>query len=95
MKGEGRGGRNCELVLGALSKLRKGVTLLSFGTDGVDGNSGSGGAIGDAESLRSDIGEFLERNDSASYFERDGSLSVTGPTGTNVGDVVILAVRKE
>lgn len=95
VKGGGRGGRNCELVLGALPKLSKGVTLLSFGTDGVDGNSNAGGAIGDAGSIRSDVNEFLESNDSASYFEREDSLIVTGPTGTNVGDVIILAVRKE
>jgi glycerate 2-kinase len=95
VKGRGRGGRNCELVLGALPKLSKGVTLLSFGTDGVDGNSNAGGAIGDAASFRSDASEFLERNDSASYFEREDSLIVTGPTGTNVGDIVMMAVRRE
>ena len=95
VKGEGIGGRNSELVLGALPKLCKGVTILSFGTDGVDGNSDAGGAIGDMGSFRSDAYDFLERNDSASYFGRDDSLIVTGPTGTNVGDIVILAVRKE
>jgi glycerate 2-kinase len=95
VKGRGRGGRNCELVLGALPKLSKGVTLVSFGTDGVDGNSNAGGAIGDAASFRSDASEFLERNDSASYFEREDSLIVTGPTGTNVGDIVMMAVRRE
>ncbi|HUV24968.1 MAG TPA: MOFRL family protein, partial [Methanomassiliicoccales archaeon] len=95
VKGEGIGGRNSELVLGALPKLCRGVTILSFGTDGVDGNSDAGGAIGDMGSFRSDAYDFLERNDSASYFGRDDSLIVTGPTGTNVGDIVILAVRKE
>lgn len=95
VKGGGRGGRNCELVMGALPKLSKGVTLLSFGTDGVDGNSDAGGAIGDVASFRSDADEFLERNDSASYFDREDSLITTGPTGTNVGDIMILAVRKE
>ena len=95
VKGDGRGGRNSELVLGSLSKLVEGVTILSFGTDGVDGNSRAGGAIADKDSLASDIATFLMRNDSASYFEREGGLIITGPTGTNVGDVVILAVRKE
>ena len=95
VKGGGRGGRNTELVLGALQKLVPGVTILSFGTDGVDGNSESGGAIADIRSLRGDWPDFMERNDSASYFSREGGLIITGPTGTNVGDIILLAVRKE
>ena len=93
--GNGEGGRNSELVLGALQKLVPGVTMLSFGTDGVDGSSAGGGAIADIGSRRPDWSDFLERNDSAGYFKRDGGLIVTGPTGTNVGDIVLLAVRKE
>lgn len=95
VRGKGRGGRNSELVLSALARLLDGVTIASFGTDGIDGNSKAGGAMADSGSLRSDWLDFLENNDSARYFEREGSLMVTGPTGTNVGDIIILAVRKE
>jgi glycerate-2-kinase len=93
--GDGRGGRNSELVLGALHKLVPGVTMLSFGTDGVDGRSVGGGALADMDSLSDDWRDFMERNDSVSYFEREGGLMITGPTGTNVGDMILLAVRKE
>ncbi len=92
--GDGKGGRNSELVLGSLSILVPEVTILSFGTDGVDGNSDGGGAIADIGSKREDWPDFLVRNDSASYLRREGDLIVTGPTGTNVGDMILLAVRK-
>ena len=95
VKGQGRGGRNCELVLSSLQDLDEGVTTLSFGTDGIDGSSDAGGAIGDRGTWKEDAPAFLENNDSASYFEREGGLIVTGPTGTNVGDIVlVMASRK-
>lgn len=94
VKGLGTGGRNTELVLGALSKMRKGFTLLSFGTDGIDGISEAGGAIADSRS-GDHVQRYLDNNDSASYFRRYGGLIVTGPTGTNVGDIILLAARRK
>jgi glycerate 2-kinase len=91
--GKGRGGRNCELVMGAISKMNEKGTVLSFGTDGLDGNSGAGGGIADRSSLNDDLWDFLRDNDSATYLEREGCLVVTGPTGTNVGDVVLIGIR--
>ncbi|MDD1767678.1 MAG: glycerate kinase, partial [Methanomassiliicoccales archaeon] len=93
--GKGKGGRNCELVLSALQDLDERITMLSFGTDGIDGSSEAGGAIGDAKAWKDDAPAFLENNDSASYFDREGGLILTGPTGTNVGDVIlVIASRK-
>lgn len=93
--GKGKGGRNCELVLSALQDLDESITMLSFGSDGIDGSSEAGGAIGDAKTWKDDAAAFLENNDSASYFDREGGLILTGPTGTNVGDVVlVMASRK-
>ena len=94
VKGRGKGGRNCELVLSALQDLDEGVAVLSFGTDGIDGSSGAGGAMGDGGDWKDDAPAFLENNDSASYFEREGGLIVTGPTGTNVGDVVLVMASR-
>ncbi len=94
VRGGGRGGRNCELVLSAAQKLGAGLTVLSFGTDGIDGTSGAGGAIGDRSTWSEDAFGFLADNDSARYLGQRGGLIVTGPTGTNVGDVILTAVGK-
>lgn len=96
VRGKGKGGRNCEFVLGALLELEKGITILSFGTDGIDGNTDAGGAIADCHVFAKEAVEYLANNDSYSYFKKHRGLIFTGPTGTNVGDIVLLAVsRKE
>jgi glycerate 2-kinase len=101
VKGKGRGGRNQEFVLSAARKLREemdGVVIASFGTDGVDGNSEAAGAIADGSTtsrgkqLGVDVDDFLENNDSNSYFERLADSIVTGPTGSNVNDVFIAVI---
>jgi len=94
VRGSGKGGRNTELVLGALTRLKPGITLLSVGTDGVDGSSGAAGAIVDCEDRREDMMDYLENNDSATYLAREDCLIETGPTGTNVCDIVILAASE-
>ncbi len=95
VEGSGIGGRNTELVLASLLKLEEGVTVLSFGTDGLDGKSEAGGAIADVGSRAPDFQEFLENNDSASFFKREGGLIFTGETGTNVGDIMMLGARRK
>jgi glycerate 2-kinase len=100
VRGEGRGGRNLETALRcaiALDKAATGehVTILSAGTDGVDGNSPAAGAIADettvarARDLGLDPDEFLAHSDSYSFFARLNDLIVTGPTLTNVRDLRI------
>ena len=96
VRGDGRGGRNQELALAVVEAL-EGIpaVLISCGTDGIDGNSDAAGAIVDGETIARarakglDPKSFLERNDSFAFFEALGDLIVTGPTGTNVGDVQI------
>jgi glycerate-2-kinase len=95
VKGEGKGGRNCELVLSSIQDLNEGITMLSFGTDGIDGSSDAGGAIGDRGTWKDDGPAFLENNDSASFFEREGGLIMTGPTGTNVGDIILIMTSRK
>ncbi|MEM2979047.1 MAG: MOFRL family protein [Methanomassiliicoccales archaeon] len=95
VKGRGRGGRNCELVLSALFELEDGITLLSLGTDGIDGNTDAAGAIADASMFREEASRFLANNDSYSYFLKYGGLIFTGATGTNVCDIVLLAVSRK
>ena len=101
VRGNGKGGRNQELCLSALKSLKglDRVAVLSAGTDGIDGNSDAAGAVVDVSTLKLskdfDIDEFLNRNDSNSFFKVAGGLIKTGVTGTNVMDVVIVLIGRE
>jgi glycerate 2-kinase len=96
--GEGQGGRNQELALAAALELdgAQDVMLVSFATDGDEGMTGAAGAVVTGETLtRSralglDARDFLHRNDSHTFFAALDDLLVTGPTGTNVNDLVLL-----
>jgi hydroxypyruvate reductase len=97
VRGKGLGGRNQEFVLAALAALEgtRGVTIFSAGTDGLDGPTDAAGAIAEtSRSLAPDARRYLDDNDSYHFFERQGGLIKTGPTGTNVMDVRILLVEK-
>jgi glycerate-2-kinase len=80
-------------VQGGVAGL-KNTTIISFSTDGVGGPTDAAGAVADgftiqrAEQLGLDPAVYLENNDSYSFFKEIGDLVVTGPTGTNVMDVV-------
>jgi glycerate 2-kinase len=94
----GRGGRNQEVALSAVRGLRgvDGTAIAAMGTDGVDGNSIAAGAIVDgrtalrAKKRKLDPEVFLDRNDSYEFFRRLNDALITGPTGTNVGDIYLL-----
>lgn len=98
--GRGLGGRNQEVALsaaGALASLARPAALLSGGTDGIDGPTDAAGAVCDPSTLdrarRAGLaapGEFLARNDAYHFFEALGDLVITGPTGTNLGDILVL-----
>jgi hydroxypyruvate reductase len=93
----GRGGRNQHLGLAA-AKLIAGhpdLLLLAAGTDGTDGVTDDAGALVDAETCARltlagvDPDSYLRRADSGTALATSGDLVHTGPTGTNVGDLVI------
>lgn len=93
VSGSGVGGRNTHAALLAASLLAgTGSVFCAFATDGVDGISGSAGAIvdGDTVDRGGDPGPALANSDSATYLRRTGDLIETGPTGTNVSDLWIL-----
>lgn len=93
----GRGGRNQHLALAAAAVLagRADAMLLSGGTDGTDGPTEDAGAIVDGGTLNRgraagmDEAESLRRSDSGHFLEASGDLIRTGPTGTNVMDIVL------
>ena len=99
VNGNGKGGRNQEMCLSMVPIVaKKHVVFLSFGTDGIDGNSSAAGAIVDgtslerAKSMDMNYQKFLNENDSFHFFEKLGDLIVTGPTGTNVMDVHVALI---
>ncbi|MGA9851927.1 MAG: DUF4147 domain-containing protein [Gammaproteobacteria bacterium] len=93
----GRGGRNQILALAAARKIagHKNIYLLAAGTDGTDGNSCDAGALVDGDSITrgEDVGldahDCMTRADAGSFLESGGDLVYTGPTGTNVMDLII------
>lgn len=94
VRGQGRGGRNVEFLLGLLISLNgaPGVSALAADTDGIDGTEDNAGAVIEegalarARGLGLDPAEYLARNDAYSFFEALGDLVFTGPTLTNVND---------
>jgi len=97
VKGEGMGGRNQELVMGAIREIEdERIVIVSCGTDGIDGNSDAAGAIGDGTSMKRakkigiDTDEYLKNNDSYHFFEKLRDLIITGETGTNVMDIQVV-----
>jgi len=96
VKGEhGQGGRNQELVLGALPFLDDKTVISSFDSDGWD-NSHFAGAIGDintvnkARELNLNPQEFLDNDNSLEFFEKIGDGIETGRLPSNVSDLIIV-----
>ena len=100
LKGNGKGGRNTELALAAVSELADfpGVMLVTLATDGEDGPTDAAGAVVTgktfhrAAGLDLHPGDFLERNDSYSFFSALDDLLKPGQTGTNVNDLVFMFI---
>jgi hydroxypyruvate reductase len=100
--GDGLGGRNQELALTAAKDLNGvfNTALFSIGSDGTDGPTDAAGGYvdtGTAALLREkgiDIRKILSNNDSFHALEACGGLIVTGPTGTNLGDLAVLLIRR-
>ncbi len=105
VRGAGRGGRAQQLALGfSLALEREGRrewTALFASTDGSDGPTDAAGAFADAtlparaRALRLDPAGALERNDAHTLLTATGDLHRTGPTGTNVNDLALVALDPE
>lgn len=93
----GCGGRNQALALELARHFQgqAGITGLVAGTDGTDGPTRAAGGFFDGRSytLLDGAEAALQAADSGSYLERAGDLFVTGPTGTNVMDLVLVLKR--
>jgi hydroxypyruvate reductase len=105
IKGNGKGGRNQEFALAALAAMEKTFTegsmplILSAGTDGTDGPTDAAGAVADSavihiakqHGLRPDT--YLAANDSWHFFHQTAGHIITGPTYTNVMDIVVALIK--
>jgi hydroxypyruvate reductase len=100
VRAAGQGGRNQELAVAAAIALEGfpvPAVVASLATDGVDGASdGAGGIVDDTTTARgarlglAPAAAFLDSNDTRNYLGPLGDLIMTGPTGTNVADIVAL-----
>ncbi len=101
VRGEGRGGRNQELALSAALALEgiSGWALMALATDGADGPTDSAGAVVDGETTARgraaglDAQDALVRNDSYPFLKAAEAQMHTGPTGTNVNDLLVILVE--
>lgn len=95
--GNGLGGRNSAFVLSCVEKIAgREITVLSAGTDGMDGNSPAAGAVADGEAfarakvLGLDPATAFRQSDAFTFFEKLGDAILTGPAGNNLRDLRIL-----
>lgn len=93
----GRGGRNQHLALCCAVSIegRDDLAILCSATDGTDGSGEDAGGLVDGGTIQrgrdggADPVTCLARADSGTFLEASGDLIYTGPTSTNVNDVVI------
>ncbi len=98
IRGEGKGGRNQELALAAAIALDgwEGALIGTLATDGTDGPTDGAGAIisgatvAKARASGLDVNAYLRNNDSYHFLQQTGELLVTGPTNTNVNDLLFV-----
>lgn len=101
LTGTGKGGRNQETALSAALGIEgmEDVVILSVGSDGTDGPTDAAGGIVDgqtaarirAASILPEVS--LTNNDSYHALKASGDLIMTGPTGTNVNDLMVILCR--
>lgn len=106
IRGTGKGGRNQEFALAALVELQKLYSIeeenmpviLCAGTDGTDGPTDAAGAVADglvaalAAKRKLTPENYLAQNDSWNFFHQTGGLVITGPTHTNVMDIIVVLI---
>lgn len=100
-KNAGKGGRNLHSGLKAIKMkiIDDNSVFISFASDGLD-NSNIAGAVVDkntikkAEKFGLNADDYLDRFDSYNFFQKTGDIIITGPTGANVSDLMILLTKK-
>jgi len=104
IKGKGVGGRNQEMLLSFLDNVKNkeidyNFLIIGANLDGIEGNSKAMGALIDNVSLNQINKEkiktksYLENNDSNSFFKLLKIEIITGPTGINVNDLLLILIE--
>lgn len=101
MTGNGLGGRNQHLALNCAMLLQDhpGITILCAGTDGSDGPTKAAGAVVDSDTIPGALSEdidpvkYLSEFDSYHFFKKTGGHIITGPTMTNVMDLIVVLIE--
>lgn len=100
VKGNGLGGRNQEFALVASKYIKdKKILIFSLGSDGTDGPTDAAGGIvcgktiSKFEELNINVDDYIDNNDSYHALSKIDSLIITGPTGTNVNDLMVALIK--
>ncbi|MFW9818587.1 MAG: glycerate kinase [Candidatus Thorarchaeota archaeon] len=105
IRGKGIGGRNQEMLLSFLNyvkekKFNYNFLIIGVNLDGIEGNSKAMGALIDNYILEKMVimnlhpEEYLQYNDSNTFFKKSKSLIISGPTGCNVNDIILILISK-
>ncbi|MBQ8310702.1 MAG: glycerate kinase [Clostridia bacterium] len=103
LKGNGKGGRNQELVLAAAEGIAglQNCCIFSVGSDGTDGPTDAAGGYADGDTISLlrekgiEVSQMLANNDAYRALAASDGLIVTGPTGTNVNDLAVLLIHSK
>ena len=101
VKGKGKGGRNQELSLAAAQVIKgtSNMTLIAYASDGTDGPTEAAGGFVDGNTVSElkikgyEIKDVLKDNNSYNALKAINRLIITGPTNTNVNDLVIILIE--
>lgn len=101
LNGRGKGGRNQEIALAAAMGIEdiEGVVIFSVGSDGTDGPTDAAGGLvdgGTMKRIKQHCGcpeNFLEENNSYNALKISQDLVITGATGTNVNDLMVILIE--
>ena len=101
VKGNGKGGRNQELVLSQVENIKDydDVLIMSLGSDGTDGPTDAAGGYVDSNTYKKlldkniDYKQVLDNNDAYNALKAIDQLIITGPTGTNVNDICVALIN--
>ncbi len=105
IRGSGTGGRNQEMLLSFLNHVKRekfdyNFSIIGVNLDGIEGNSKAMGALIDNYVLEQMIlmninpEEYLQHNDSNTFFKKMKSELISGPTGCNVNDLILILISR-
>ncbi|MBY9017914.1 MAG: DUF4147 domain-containing protein, partial [Candidatus Lokiarchaeota archaeon] len=106
IKGDGVGGRNQEMLLSYLNNVKNSIfeynhVIIGVNLDGIEGNSNAMGCLIDNNTISQissqniDLTQLLDDNNSNAFFKDIGTEIISGPTGCNVNDLILILIIKK